>query len=66
MMGGQSSAVPVKAPPPLYTKIAAGESHTCGLTPDGAIYCWGRNGSGQVGNGSSGYSVTEPTLAVKP
>jgi alpha-tubulin suppressor-like RCC1 family protein len=64
--GSQAAAVPVKAPPPLYSVLSAGASHTCGITPDGNAYCWGNNQSGQVGNGSAYYSVKVPTLVVKP
>lgn len=31
--------------------IAAGESHTCALVDSGAMYCWGSNAKGQIGNG---------------
>jgi alpha-tubulin suppressor-like RCC1 family protein len=35
--------------------VAAGESHSCALLDDGAIYCWGSNNYGQLGvSGSSG------------
>jgi alpha-tubulin suppressor-like RCC1 family protein len=34
---------------PTMVTLAAGSKHTCGLTADGAAYCWGANNLGQAG-----------------
>ena len=36
-----------------FTALAAGGDHTCGLTAAGAIYCWGSNSKGELGNSST-------------
>lgn len=40
--------------------IAAGEGHTCALTGDGVVRCWGANDKGQIGDGS----ITRRTTPV--
>jgi alpha-tubulin suppressor-like RCC1 family protein len=32
-----------------FTKLTAGKFHTCGLTANGEIWCWGLNSVGQLG-----------------
>ena len=43
-----------------WAMLSAGGRHTCGVTQTGAGYCWGYNGSGQLGDGST-TSRTVPT-----
>jgi len=41
--------------------LAATGSNTCALRGDGQVFCWGDNGQGQLGIGSSGGSSNVPT-----
>ncbi|NDG98588.1 MAG: hypothetical protein EBY11_11715, partial [Proteobacteria bacterium] len=36
-----------------FTSLALGHYHTCGLVAGGAAYCWGYNGLGQLGDGTT-------------
>ena len=33
-----------------FASLSVGGAHTCGVTADGAAYCWGLIGNGQLGN----------------
>ena len=43
-----------------FISISAGWVHHCGLTADGAAYCWGNNGYGQAGVGTT-TNISKPT-----
>jgi alpha-tubulin suppressor-like RCC1 family protein len=55
----QAAAAAGDRMPAGLTALVAGGEHTCGLAR-GALYCWGRNTWGQVGNAARGASVTRP------
>jgi alpha-tubulin suppressor-like RCC1 family protein len=35
-----------------FLQVSAGFDHTCGVTTDNRVYCWGSNARGQMGNGT--------------
>jgi alpha-tubulin suppressor-like RCC1 family protein len=57
--------------PPDITAIDAGDDdagldHVLALAANGAVWDWGRNGSGQLGRGSSGTSTLTPDVIAAP
>jgi alpha-tubulin suppressor-like RCC1 family protein len=59
---GDTAAIPEsRLPVPVlgahfFTAVSPSEAHTCGLAAGGAAYCWGWNGDGRLGTGT-----TEPS-----
>lgn len=48
------SPAAVNGLPAGIVRITAGGSHNCALTLAGAVWCWGYNANGEVGDGSTG------------
>jgi hypothetical protein len=47
-----------------FRTLASGQSHTCGIDPEGRLWCWGLNTSGQLGIGRAGPGWLGPTLVA--
>jgi alpha-tubulin suppressor-like RCC1 family protein len=57
LVGSNRSSAPLPVlglggTPVMFRRLFSGENHTCGLTAGGAAFCWGRNSSGQLGDGT--------------
>lgn len=56
--GTGSTAAWVEAPTPIaagdaaFVSISAGDRHTCAVDGEGAVWCWGANDTGQLGDGT--------------
>jgi alpha-tubulin suppressor-like RCC1 family protein len=55
------SAVPVPVSGGhVFTALATGANHSCGLDEAGAAWCWGYGGAGNLGNGTTTYNQLTP------
>jgi alpha-tubulin suppressor-like RCC1 family protein len=68
---GNGTATSRDAPPTpvaggfTFRSLTAGGFDTCGLTSGGAAYCWGSNGHGELGDGTTTGRLT-PTPVARP
>lgn len=72
---GESTRAPVRvAGSLLFARIVAGRGngilvHTCGVTTDGHLYCWGLDDVGQIGAPATGpclYGIPAPPCVFAP
>lgn len=47
-----------------FVELALGNHHTCGLTADGKVYCWGDNSWGTLGSTRPDFSSTPVAVAL--
>ncbi len=68
--GTQGDATPrpsqVKALGDTVVDVSAGFAHTCAIRNDRTLWCWGMNGSGQTGDGTTGGARPTPQPASLP
>ena len=50
----------------VFVTITGGWEHTCGLTVDGVVYCWGSNEFGQLGNAAMANSLVPTRVVGQP
>lgn len=47
-----------------YREISAGLYHTCAVTPEGRLFCWGENDQGRLGDGTQYVRPTPVEVAL--
>jgi alpha-tubulin suppressor-like RCC1 family protein len=49
----------------LFSQVSTGAWHSCGKTLEGVAFCWGGNGTGQLGDGTTN-TRTKPVAVAGP
>jgi alpha-tubulin suppressor-like RCC1 family protein len=64
--GGPEVLTPVAvASPYQFRSVSAGAGYTCAVTVFDALFCWGENGNGQLGNGTTLMSALPVRVATR-
>jgi hypothetical protein len=59
---GDGPIMPADAAGCAAVAVAAGGDHTCAVTVDGSLYCWGRGAEGQIGLDPLTYACASNTV----
>jgi hypothetical protein len=62
---GQSSVPVLASATQPFTTVEAGTNFTCAVSTSNSVYCWGRNFSGELGNGTT-TNASVPRLVSTP
>lgn len=61
---GSANSIPVPvSTEESFVSLSSGAVHTCGLMASGEVSCWGRNDSGQLGDGTNERRLTPVSVA---
>ncbi|HRZ80023.1 MAG TPA: hypothetical protein P5044_08450, partial [bacterium] len=63
-VGSNDTTVPVSVGGKTWKKVSIASSHACAIESDSSLYCWGRNSSGELGDGTAWSE--EPVLVAEP
>lgn len=47
-----------------FLSITTGATHSCGLTDQGSVACWGTNTEGQIGDGTTAYAFAPTEVSL--
>lgn len=61
-----SLPTPTIMPVAEVAAVALGRQHTCALTSGGTIHCWGRNDTGQLGDGTGTQQLAPVVVTLPP
>lgn len=50
----------------VFEQVVVGSDHGCGMSAAGAVYCWGQNFSGQLGDGTAINNADTPVTVAAP
>ncbi|HLA07705.1 MAG TPA: hypothetical protein VJ022_09700, partial [Anaerolineales bacterium] len=59
-----STPIPISGLASGVTMITSRTTHTCALTNNGEVSCWGENVSGQLGNGETSWASDAPVQVI--
>ena len=62
----ENNSVPGASYLPDVTEVASGGEFTCALKTDATVWCWGENGSGQLGDGTTSDKSYAVQVGIDP